>query len=224
MNRAFDAVLFDMDGVTVDTAGAWRTLEESEILPAASDPTVDISTIRARSVDDTYDKLQGMDDIDLRVDREELWELYDEHAQTVYGERATLFEGYRELLDAIDAGGYSIGLVSASPRRWVQVVLDRFDLEARYDVIVTSTDIDGPSKPDPTTYRVAAAELGVDPGRCLVIEDSPHGIESATRAGAYCLGLRGDGNADLDLSRADEIVEPDDLRGRLGALLGLDLS
>jgi HAD superfamily hydrolase (TIGR01509 family) len=223
MRNAFEAVLFDMDGVTVDTAGAWRTLEENEILPAATEPTVDIATIRALSVDDTYDKLRDLEEVDLRVDRNGLWELYDEHAQTVYGERATLFEGYHDLLDAIDAGGYSLGLVSASPRRWVQIVLDRFDLEARYNVIVTATDIDGPSKPDPTTYRVAARNLGVDPGRCLVVEDSPHGIESATGAGAYCLALRGDGNADLDLSQADETVDAEGLRDRLGALLDRDL-
>ncbi len=202
----YEAVLFDMDGVTVETATIWRELERTEVLPAAVDGPVPYDEVRALSVTDAYDRLASLDDVNLTVSAEEFDDLYDRHARLVYRERATLLEGYETLLADIRAAGRKTGLVSASRREWVEMVLDRFDLVEAYDVVVSASDFEGPSKPDPTTYLLAARAVETEPGACLVVEDSPHGIESAVAAGMSCLALRGAGNAEEDLSAADEIV------------------
>jgi phosphoglycolate phosphatase-like HAD superfamily hydrolase len=59
------------------------------------------------------------------------------------------------------------------------------------DIVVSATDIDGPSKPAPLPYRQAAANLGTDPEHCLAIEDSLHGIRAAVDAGAHCIVIKG---------------------------------
>jgi HAD superfamily hydrolase (TIGR01509 family) len=216
----YDAVLFDMDGVTVSTANAWRTLEAEEILPAAGDG-IDIEDVRALSVEDSYERLDLMASVTLHVDRQGFLDLYNGYAEEVYRERAALMDGYEAFVGRLDDRGLGIGLVSASCREWVEMVLDRFDLWDAYDVILSATDVDGPSKPDPTPYLMAADSLGVDPERCIVVEDSVHGIESATAAGAYCIALRGAGNETTDLSTADAIADDAaDLRERVFELLG----
>jgi len=216
----YDAVLFDMDGVTVTSANAWRTLERETILPAAADG-VDIEEVRALSVADSYDRLQAMESVSLNVDREGFVELYDTYAREVYHERAALMDGYERFVEDLRAAGLAIGLVSASCRDWVEMVLDHHDLYDAYDVVLSADDVDGPSKPAPTPYQQAAAELDVDPERCLVVEDSLHGIESAVAAGAYCIALRGAGNRTTDLSQADAIADdPTELREIVADLLG----
>lgn len=216
----YEAVFFDMDGVTVDTAAHWRRVEHTEILPSITEEPVPPAVIRARSIVDTYDHLANADAYTLTVSREAFLEQYDQWATEIYGDRAQLLAGYRELIETIRTRGMAVGLISASPRRWVEMVLDRFELEDEYDLVLAADDIDGASKPSPTPYIRAAETLGLDPGDAIAIEDSRHGVEAAVQAGMYCIALRGDGNRDSDLSRADAVVTDaaslrDTLVGRL---------
>jgi HAD superfamily hydrolase (TIGR01509 family) len=197
-----------MDGVTVSTAEAWRAVEREHVLPAAvetGEPPAD--AIRALSVEDAYRRLSDMDDVTLGVDRAEFGALYAERATEVYQEQATLLEGFRSILSRLRAEDQQLGLVSASRRDWVEMVLDRFGLEDEFDVIVSADDIDGPAKPDPAIYEQATAELDVEPVRATAVEDSAHGVAAATEAGLYCIALRGAGNETTDLSAADMVVE-----------------
>jgi HAD superfamily hydrolase (TIGR01509 family) len=216
-----EAVFFDMDGVTVDTAVHWRTVEREEILPTITEEPVPPDVIRARGIEDTYDHLAAADAYTLTVSRGEFRRRYDRWAEEIYGERATVLEGYRGLLEAVREGGGLLGLVSASPRRWVDLVLDRFDLHDAYDVILAEDDHDGPSKPSPVPYRRAADLLDVDPERGLAVEDSHHGVTAAVEAGMDCIALRGAGNRNADLSRADVVVsDPRSLGREIEARIG----
>lgn len=207
-----EAVFFDMDGVAVDTASVWEEVEHQHVLPNAVEAETQetraeaLETIRGQNVDDAYDSLVSMEGVRLNVDREGFDALYVEKGEHVY-DRATLMHGYRDLLSSLKADGRRVGLVSASRRDWVEIVLDRFDLRGAYDVVVSADDIDGPSKPDPTTYEHAAASVGVAPERSVAVEDTPHGVAAAVGAGMRCVAYRGDGNTDADLSDADVVVK-----------------
>ncbi|MEF8894313.1 HAD family hydrolase [Halodesulfurarchaeum sp.] len=200
-------VFFDMDGVTVDTAVEWRTVERTEILPAITEESIPQAEIRARSITDTYEFLADAEEYTLTVSRTEFLEQYDRWAEEIYRNRAGLLDGYRELLENVRNRGIAVGLVSASPRRWVELVLDRFELGDEFDVVLGDDDIDGESKPSPIPYLRAAESVGIDPANAIAVEDSHHGVESAVRAGMACIALRGDGNRESDLSAADLIVD-----------------
>lgn len=216
----FEGTFFDMDGVVVETAHVWRDVEQTHIFPAAIESgEMDYTAIRGLSIDNAYDRLDEMEGVTLAVDREGFRQLYDEHAPIVYREQARLMDGFDDIVATLRRSDQTLGLVSASRRTWIEMVLDRFDLHDRYDVVVSADDVDR-SKPAPECYELAAAHVDVSPTRALAIEDSPHGIEAAKNAGMYCLAIRGPGNQDLDLSLADDVVAgPDALRRTLHQFL-----
>ena len=201
------AVFFDMDGVTVDTAVEWRTVERTEILPTITEEPIPQSEIRARSIADSYDYLASAEEYSLTVTKAEFLQQYDRWAAEIYQDRATLLDGFRELIATVRNRGMAVGLVSASPRRWVKLVLERFELEAEFDLVLAADDLDGESKPSPLPYRRAAESIGIEPEHAIAVEDSRHGVESAVRAGLFCIALRGAGNHETDLSAADVVVE-----------------
>lgn len=98
------------------------------------------------------------------------------------------------------------------------MVLDRFELAGKFDVVQAADDVEGASKPDPRPYRRAVESIDIKPEAGIAVEDSRHGVESAVRAGMTCIALRGAGNRESDLSAADVIVEdPASLRAALEA-------
>jgi HAD superfamily hydrolase (TIGR01509 family) len=140
--------------------------------------------------------------------------------EVVYGDGVTLMDGAVELFDDL-RGEVKLAIVSSAPQAWIGVVRDRFDLDP-LDLVLSAEDIDGPGKPEPDVYEHAAAELGVAPEQCVVVEDSHAGVLAATGAGMHCLGYRTPQNQDTDLSAADEVVEgAAELRAALSRLVGI---
>lgn len=149
------------------------------------------------------------------VTKEEFVAAYDDRAQSLYGEEVELMDGANDLFDGVRADGRKLGIVSSAPQAWIAIVRDRFGLDP-LDLILSADDIDDPGKPEPYIYERAAAELGLDPADCVVVEDSINGIEAAVRSGAFTVAYRSTHNAELDLSRADVVVDgPDELRETL---------
>ena len=94
--------------------------------------------------------------------------------------------GARELLAEVAAAGLPHALVTSSERRFMDVVLARTGM--RFDVTVCADDV-AMTKPDPEPYLLAAKLLGVEPGRCFALEDSPNGVASAQAAGCQVFAV-----------------------------------
>ncbi|MFB6108214.1 MAG: HAD family hydrolase [Haloplanus sp.] len=201
-----DAVLFDMDGVVVDTEEFWRDREANVILPqgvASGDP--EQAEIRGINYRETYDYLA--DRYEMALDREAFLDLYDEAADDLYGEKAALMPGFTDLLAALHDRGVATAIVSSSPPDWIARVVERFDLDV--DATVSTEDVDGPGKPAPDVYEAAAARLGADPADCVAVEDSPNGVRAATQAGILTVAYGDDPEAatlaDRHAADADEL-------------------
>jgi beta-phosphoglucomutase len=82
-----------------------------------------------------------------------------------------------------------LGLVTSASRASVTAVFAAHDLHAVFETVVTGDDVEQP-KPAPESYLLAARRLSVEPGRCLAIEDSETGLESARRAGMLTVQVR----------------------------------
>jgi HAD superfamily hydrolase (TIGR01509 family) len=201
------AVLFDMDGVLVDSEHYWVEWERESLLPeTVPDHEVSISEITGMNYREIYDYLA--DHYDVAVSKDEWIARYDEASRTVY-EQADLLPVAEDLLAVLREREITTAVVSSSPRDWIRRALSGYDLE--FDAYVSVEDIDSPGKPAPDVFEHAAGKLGVEPEECLVVEDSENGVESAVAAGATVIGYRS-GADDVDLSAADAVVDsPSDL-------------
>ncbi|MFC6835406.1 HAD family hydrolase [Halomarina ordinaria] len=181
-----DAVFFDMDGVVVDSERYWVPAERDRIFPATVEESVDPHDVTGLNVQDLYDHLD--EEYTVLVDREAFVARYDETATEVYTERAALMEGFDEAVAAAREHDAAVGLVSSSPRRWIRLVLDRFDLADTFDAVASAEDVER-GKPDPAVYLRAADDLDVDPTRSVAVEDSANGARAARAAGMAVVGF-----------------------------------
>ncbi|HET9493139.1 MAG TPA: HAD-IA family hydrolase [Chloroflexia bacterium] len=199
------AFIFDMDGVIVDSEIHWKSVEGyflSRVIPGWTEE--DQGRIVGISLDNLFTMLR--DEYGYSGSREQFLETYHANAHRIYTEKVELLPGFEGLLSLLHENGVMLALASSSPRAWIDLVLERFDLRRAFDVTVSAEEIEGEGKPSPAIYLHTARKLGVDPARCVVVEDSRNGVLSARAAGMYCIGLRNGFNDDQDLSEADILV------------------
>jgi HAD superfamily hydrolase (TIGR01509 family) len=113
--------------------------------------------------------------------------------------------GARELLLECRAAGIPTALVTSTPRELADIIIGHVGPD-NFDLTVCGDEVERP-KPDPVPYLAAAAKLGVDIERCVVIEDSVSGTSSALAAGAVTLAVPGDVElpAEIDVPRVDSL-------------------
>jgi HAD superfamily hydrolase (TIGR01509 family) len=187
------AVLFDMDGTLVETEQYWG--EAMFELAAALGGRMS-EEARAATVGSTMRRSMSILHADLGLVRTEEQLLAD--ARWVEQRTAELMAsgiswcpGARELLTEVRGAGLRTALVTTTPRRVADIVLAtiRADLGGDpFDVTVCGDEVPA-RKPDPAPYRQAMAALGVEPGQCVVIEDSQSGVAAGLAAGVAVLGV-----------------------------------
>jgi HAD superfamily hydrolase (TIGR01509 family) len=200
-----DALIFDMDGVIVDSELHWKSVEGfflQSLVPTWT--SADQGKIIGLSVRGLYDMLAG--EYGLKETRERFEALYEEMASDIYMRKVSLMDGFMELLTGLNGQSLPVALSSSSPTSWIDMVVGRFDLRPHFKAIVSADELDGEGKPSPAIYLFTAEKLGVDPRSCVAIEDSKNGVVSAKRAGMFCIGFRNGFNEEQDLSTADMII------------------
>ena len=199
------AVIFDVDGVLVDSYQphwqSWQRLAEetgaifSEENFAATFGQTSREIIRRFWPGDHDD--QSVKQLD---DRKEY--LYRE----ILHEHFPAMAGAVDLIDALLADGFHLGVGSSGPPENVTLTLRQLERAEVFEAVVTGRDVHR-GKPDPQVYRLAAERLGVTPARCVVIEDAAPGIEAAHRAQMACVGLVSTGRTREELAAADLLVD-----------------
>ena len=197
------AVLFDLDGVIVDSREhhmtAWE-LWATEF--AISHPPSYFHDMFGRRNDAIIGGL--LPDIaspDLRrlADRKE--ELFREAARG----RLIALPGVLDLVDWLAARGIPRAIVTSTPRANLDLILADLKLKERFDALVAEEDATL-GKPDPEGFLVAASRLGAPPDRCVVIEDAPAGLKAAKAGGMRAIGVTTTHPAH-DLTDADLVVD-----------------
>jgi HAD superfamily hydrolase (TIGR01509 family) len=192
--QPLQAVLFDMDGTLVETEELWG--EAMAALARQLGGKLSAGA-RERTVGTSMRVAMGILYADLGVQRSET-ELQDD-ARWVEDATAALMTsrgmpwrpGARELLTEVRAAGLATALVTTTPRRVADLVLDRIAAELGtlpFDVTVCGDEVPA-RKPDPAPYRQAMAALDVSPECSLVIEDSAVGVAAGLAAGTAVLGV-----------------------------------
>ena len=210
------AVILDLDGVLVDSeplslgvlADEMRALGIADATPEEVGRQflgVSLPVIRAYVAD--------------RLGRpvpEAFVERFEDRLLAIYPEKLQVIDGVPALLDQLQDAGIGMAIATGGSLRRMGETLRVSGLDRWFQGRAFSADQVAQGKPAPDLFLLAARELGVDPKDCVILEDSPHGVTGALRAGARAVGFTG--GSHLDLSRAEHAAL---LRGK-GAAPVLD--
>jgi HAD superfamily hydrolase (TIGR01509 family) len=191
-DRTFDAIIFDVDGVIVDSEAVYCDTFNTTLGDfGATMSRIDYAVCVGHPVEENsvYAVERYGLDVAPAVFRD-IWMCRFEEAISS-PDRVLLMPGFRELLAHVRAGGYPLGVASSTQRERMMKTLHSgllsrldgvLDPAEVFDVVLSGTDV-GRLKPAPDIYLKAARKLNVDPERCAVIEDSEAGVRAGKAAG-----------------------------------------
>jgi HAD superfamily hydrolase (TIGR01509 family) len=200
-----NTIIFDMDGVIVDSELHWRGVEEPflrNLIPNTYEEYHKF--IVGRSLSDIF--LYLYSNFNLPINKKEFMASYNEMAAKIYQEKANLLPGVLDFIKLLKKEKYTLGLASSSPMFWVNMAVGRFELRNYFEKIVSADETQAKGKPAPDIYLHALDVLNKEPSECIAIEDSKNGVISAQEAGIKCIGLKNGFNDDQDLSRSDLLI------------------
>jgi beta-phosphoglucomutase len=213
------AVIFDMDGVLIDSYDAhfagWKAMYRELGLDYGEK---DFAADFGRTSRDILFRRFGDQLTDARL--HELDERKEALFRDSLRKQFTAMDGSLELIDALATAGFRIGVGSSAPPENIDLCLEKLGRRKTIAAIVTGKDVTR-GKPDPQVFQLAARRLEVEPASCAVVEDAVHGIEAANRAGMKSVALVGTATRE-QLSEADLIVDslrelsPQSLRALIG--------
>ena len=198
------AVIFDMDGVLVDSYGAhfqaWQRLATKHGLEMTE---AQFAATFGRTGREIILDLWGR-----RISPDQAAAL-DAEKETYY--RQVLQEHFPEmpgasrLLEGLHQAGFALAVGSSGPSENVDLVVRRLAGGRLFDATVNGMEV-GAGKPDPAIFLLAARKLGVTPAHCAVIEDAPSGVQAGLRAGMAVIAVTGTA-AREKLLEADMVVD-----------------
>lgn len=200
-------VIFDMDGVIVDTEPVHKYAyyqHFKELNITVSDEL--FSTFTGNSTRNVFQKI--VTTFNLEHDVEELVLRKRHLFNEAFDTKPDLFliDGVEDLIKSLYDNGFQLILASSASKGTIKRVFNRFNLHQYFTHIVSGEDFPN-SKPDPAIFIHAATLSMQDFNECIVIEDSTNGIAAAKAAGLKCIGFISEHSKFQDLSKADLIID-----------------
>lgn len=182
-------VIFDMDGVLVDSGPAhhesWRQLARRHELDISDESFKQHFGRPSRDIISALfgDQLRGGEIRRLDEEKEQLY-------RTLIADRIPLMPGCRETLTALEKSGLRLAVATSGPPENVDLVLSEGLIANYFAATVNGFEI-ARGKPAPDCFLLAADRLSLKPAECVVIEDAPVGVQAGVAAGMKVIGLAG---------------------------------
>ncbi len=202
------AVIFDMDGVLVDSE------------PVYQEATINVlDSLNIKATKEDLLKLAGGSSLHFNkfiqdvskgsISCEDFNKICDQYyLDNPVKYEEIMFPHVRETLDYLKFKGYILALASSSKEYEIENVLKRCDLKDYFKLII-SGEVFKESKPNPEIYLTCIEKLNLEADECVAVEDSEYGIEAAKKAGLICIAKRDD-RFNYDQSKADYFIDDHD--------------
>jgi beta-phosphoglucomutase len=200
------AVIFDMDGVLVDSYHAhYRSWLQAARPWGLTFSEAEFGATFGRTSREIIEHFWGKG----RLGPAEIAAL-DAAKEAAYREIVArdfpAMPGAKETIAALHAAGFRLGIGSSGPPENVELVFERLAIRPWIGAVVTGKDVTR-GKPDPQVFVLTAERLGVRPARCVVVEDAPAGIAAAHAAGMAAVGFVSTGRTGDELAEADRLIQ-----------------
>ncbi len=201
----FQAVIFDMDGVLADSEPVFHDGINALLAPYGKVMSAELHVaIMGRSVESTWQLL--IEALGLPGGIGDYIPAYDREMCARLSKVTQALPGAPELVRRLREAGVPVAVASSSWRSWIDALLGGIGLLDAFDAIASATEVEHP-KPAPDLYLLAASKLGVEPARCVAIEDTPTGLRAAKAAGMFAVQVRSASTAFPALAEADLVLE-----------------
>ena len=198
------AVIFDMDGVLVDSESINRLALDDYLIELDVRPSDELFAITlGRRLVDFVDELAAALGRPATEVSAGLQLATDARLRSA---ELAAMPFAREALATVAERGIVIGLASSSRPGFIRRVLAELEIEPYFAAIASGEEVER-GKPHPAIYRLAATRLGVPPSACVAVEDSASGIAAAHRAGMTCIGVPNGLSRAAELDRADAVAD-----------------
>lgn len=198
------AVIFDMDGVVIDSEGFWSIAEREVFTSLGVEMTEENCQLtRMMTVTEAsnfwFEKCPWSN-----VSIQEAEQMVVARVIELIKTRDCEIAHIRDFIQYLKSLGCKIGLATNSPAHFIPVCLERAAIADLFDVVASAED-EANGKPHPDVYLTTARKLDVRPEDCVVIEDSCHGIEAGKRAGMTVIGFT-NGRTEIVFDIADYML------------------
>jgi len=211
------AIIFDMDGVLVDSEPFNIEIEKRQFeLNHLSILEEEHHQYMGVATDVMWREIAKRQSLSLPV--ETLIEQNKTESIHYFTElkEIPVMPGLVDLLEKLTLKNFPIAVASSSFPEIIELILQRTGLRKHFQVVVSSQEA-GKSKPEPDVFLLAAKQLGINPQDCMVIEDSANGIKAAKAAGMRCIAFEGPGANPANQKQADAAIKSfDQLYNMLG--------
>jgi beta-phosphoglucomutase family hydrolase len=205
INRPVQAVIFDMDGVLVDSEFLHTRAEKRTLDPYGIELSKEeINHYMGMGVNTMLASL--IERYDLPVSRESLFRTHEKNLSDLFQKELKIMPGAREIITLFLDQKIKLALASSSSPSLIKLVLQKFELTPIFNVAISGEEVEH-GKPFPDIFLKTAELLNIKSDQCVVIEDSKNGVASAKSAGMFCIGFQSPNSMDQDISRADHIVD-----------------
>lgn len=195
------AVIFDLDGVIVESETAHIEAEKQTFLKyGLTISPEELHTYTGTTAIVMFTELIAK--YKLNTTFEEMNRQKEKILLKLLRQDAEPTKGVLNLMRELKHRGVKLAIASSSSRKLVNYIVDKLNISNLFESTLAAEDIEH-SKPDPEVFLKAAAQLGINPAQCLVIEDAKLGVESAKAAGMKCIGYRNPHSGNQDLSEAN---------------------
>lgn len=183
-----DAVIFDMDGVLIDSEPFWRQAEVAALQRVGVPINDDLARLTTGLRTDEVVEYWWARHPWTGPTRQEVGAEITRELIALVREQGTAMPGAIETVDAVIAMGYPVAIASSSAGEVIAAVVARLDIADRFHVL-QSAEHEPYGKPHPAVYIEAARRLDASPSRCVAIEDSPNGVIAAKAAKMRCIAV-----------------------------------
>jgi beta-phosphoglucomutase len=199
------AVIFDMDGVLVDSYRAhwqsWQFMADELGKGLTEEQFISTFGRTSREIIAEHWGADALTPVEIAE--------FDKKKEALYREIVArdfpVMEGAVELIKHLHGAGFRLAVGSSGPPENVALVVERLGAKSFFDALVTGNDVSR-GKPDPQVFLVAAQKLGVLPGNCAVVEDAPVGIAAANAARMTSIALVSTGHTPESVGDAVLVV------------------